>query len=67
LLQPRVDVAIEQVRLLGAHAVEIRVGYLQLVGQLAPRKLGDPVILHTGLLVNVDRRDALLARAVKHE
>src|SRR5437867_2917728 len=54
-------------RLLGAHALKVGVGNLQLVGQLAPRKFGDAVSLHTRLLVDVDRRDALLAGAVAHE
>ena len=57
-VQPRVHVAVQQVRLLLAHALKVGVGDAELLCQLALGQLGDPE-----LRGSVRRLDRHLARA----
>jgi hypothetical protein len=64
LLKPRVHVAVEKLRLLGPHALEVRVRDLQFLRELAPRKRRDAVALHAGGLLDLECALAILRRAV---
>ena len=64
LLQPRVHVAVEELRLLGPHALEVRVRDLQLLRELPAGKRRDAVPLHAGGLLDLQGALAVLRRAV---
>jgi hypothetical protein len=63
-LQPHVHVAIEEFRLFGPHALEVRVPDRQLLRELAPRKRRDAVALHATGLLDFESALAVLRRAV---
>jgi len=58
------SVAIEKLRLLGPHALEVRVRDLQLLRELPAGKRRDAVPLHAGGLLDLECALAVLRRAL---
>jgi hypothetical protein len=66
-LQPGVDVAVQQCRLVLAHALEIGIRNVQLVGELPARERRHAIGCRSACLLDYEGRSAAFAGAVAHQ